>query len=125
MRREVLDEIRFLSEAFVGSAMGSPVLKGNYYSSFLSPKYHAKDPAYPFFTKTAEMVWDRAKRLVRKLGDVGPYDVLRAALDALGSDLVELTPEDFQLLLMAIRTAQTEYMAVKAANTPKTEPPKS
>lgn len=119
MKRSVLDEIRFLDEAFVGPAMSSPALGGAYLPSFLGPKYHAKDPAYPFHTKTAEMVWKKAKPLIRKLGEVGPYDVMRTALDAVGSDLAELTPEDFQLLLMAIRDGQAAFFALKAANTVK------
>lgn len=126
MNRSVLDEVRFLDEMFVGPAMSSPITGGYYLVSFLGPKIYAKDPAYPFTTRTAEATWSRAKRLVRKLGDeVGPHDVLRSALDALGADLIELTPEDFQLLLMAIRKAQADQAALKAANTVPTKPPKS
>jgi hypothetical protein len=62
----------------------------------------AQDPGFPFGTWSAKKVWEMAQQLVSMYPLKNPAEILAMAIQKSGVLTSELTPEDDQLLKMAI-----------------------
>jgi hypothetical protein len=58
--------------------------------------------AWPYRTETAEVVWKHASDLIPKHPEMNEVDVLKKAIEISGVDPLDLSPEDWRLLEMAI-----------------------
>ena len=64
-------------------------------------------PSFPFHTKTAGAVWAKAQKLVGTMPLANPTEILKRSIQAADiNPISDLTPEDEQLLRMAIEFAQ-------------------
>ena len=57
---------------------------------------------WPYRTETAEAVWKHASELIPKHPEMNEVEVLRKAIENSGVDPLDLSPEDWRLLEMAI-----------------------
>jgi len=57
---------------------------------------------WPYRTATAEVVWKYAADLIPKHPEMNEADVLKRAIEISGVDPLDLSPEDWRLLEMAI-----------------------
>jgi len=58
--------------------------------------------AWPYRTQTAEVVWKHASDLIPKHPELDENDILKMAIEISGVDALDLSPEDWRLLEMAI-----------------------
>lgn len=58
--------------------------------------------AWPYRTQTAEVVWKHASELIPKHPEMNEADILKKAVEISGVDALDLSPEDWRLLEMAI-----------------------
>lgn len=65
-------------------------------------------PGYPFHTKSAERVWAKAQDLIAKTEKPILNDVLQQAMDSEQVAQHEISPEDQEILVLAIRTGIIE-----------------
>ena len=65
-----------------------------------------QDPGFPFRTASAQKVWDKAQELILLYPLKSPPEILGRAIQVTGVLSTDLTPEDDQLLKMAIDYAQ-------------------
>jgi len=57
---------------------------------------------WPYRTETAEVLWKHAKDLIPKHPEMNEADILKRAVEISGVDPLDLSPEDWRLLEMAI-----------------------
>lgn len=67
-----------------------------------SLSYGSGPQPFPYRTETAEVVWERAKKLIGMHPELDERAVLRKAVQDAGVNSYDLTPEDWRLLEMAI-----------------------
>ena len=60
--------------------------------------------SFPYRTRTAEVVWDMAKQLVPLHPELDERQIMALALQKSGVQAVDLTPEDWRLLEIAIES---------------------
>lgn len=58
--------------------------------------------AWPYRTETAEVVWKYASDLIPKHPELNEADILKRAIEISGVDPLDLSPEDWRLLEMAV-----------------------
>lgn len=58
--------------------------------------------SFPYRTQTAEVVWKHARDLIPKHPELNEADLLKRAIESSGVDPLDLSPEDWRLLEMAI-----------------------
>lgn len=58
--------------------------------------------AWPYRTETAEVVWKHVSDLIPKHPELNEADILKKAIEISGVDPLDLSPEDWRLLEMAI-----------------------
>lgn len=58
--------------------------------------------AWPYRTQTAEVVWKHASELIPKHPELNETDILKKAIEVSGVDPLDLSPEDWRLLEMAV-----------------------
>lgn len=63
-------------------------------------------PGFPFHTRSAELVWAQAQKIVRTHPEANLQEILRLSMEAAKVTVNELTPEDAQLLQMAVNQIQ-------------------
>jgi len=87
----------------------SPLLSSVSWRGFYAPLGQALAPGnrddtqpWPYRTQTAEVVWKHAKDLIPKHPEMNEADILKQALENSGADPLDLSPEDWRLLEMAI-----------------------
>lgn len=68
----------------------------------LAPANQDAAQPWPYRTETAEVVWKYAKDLIPKHPEMNDADILRKAVEISGVDPLDLSPEDWRLLEMAI-----------------------
>lgn len=58
--------------------------------------------AWPYRTQTAEVVWKHASKLIPDHPEMNEADILKKAVEVSGVDPLDLSPEDWRLLEIAI-----------------------
>lgn len=88
----------------------SPQRSSASWSGFYAPAGQLSAPmnrdgagqAWPYRTETAEVVWKHASNLIPKHPELNEVDILKRAIEISGVDPLDLSPEDWRLLEMAI-----------------------
>jgi hypothetical protein len=68
---------------------------------------------WPYRTETAEVVWRHAAQLVVKHPEMDEQQVLQRAVEISGANPLDLSPEDWRLLEMAIEWRKNGIKGVK------------
>jgi hypothetical protein len=77
----------------------SAAWKGTYAPAAVVPP---SSPPFPYRTETAEVVWKYVRDLIPKHPEMDEQTVLKRAIELSGVDPLDLSPEDWRLLEMAI-----------------------
>lgn len=64
--------------------------------------YKLGPEAFPYRTRTAEVIWEKAKKLISLHPELDEQGILRKAVLDSGVNSLDLTPEDWRLLEMAV-----------------------
>ena len=88
----------------------SPVRSSGAWRGFSAPLGQQSVPgnrdgaqqAWPYRTQTAEVIWKYASDLIPKHPELNEMDILKKAVEISGVDPLDLSPEDWRLLEMAI-----------------------
>jgi hypothetical protein len=68
----------------------------------LAPANRDYEQPFPYRTQTAEVVWKHLVDLIPKHPDLDTVQLLQKAIEVAGVDPLDLSPEDWRLLEMAI-----------------------
>ena len=88
-----------LAEISVGTGLASTGWAGMYGPMIPLP---SEPEAFPFRTQTAEELWATVKGLIAGHPHLSDRELLLLALEKAGLDGIDLTPEDWRLLEMAL-----------------------
>ena len=94
----------------------SAAWKGFYapYGQLSAPGNRDHAQPWPYRTETAEVVWKYARELIPKHPELNEADILKKAIEESGVNPLDLSPEDWRLLEMAI-----EWRKSGTSNLPK------
>jgi len=108
----VSEFIEILSEVLAtpGGWSGFAVTLGNMFPRIGSV-------SWPYRTATAEKVWGAAKKIIPRYPHLNEREVLRKAVEETGVNPLDLTPEDWRLLEMAIEWRKNGFTGI---TTPRT-----
>lgn len=86
--------------------IGTVNASGSGWAGYSAPlgnlNYKAGPQPFPYRTETAELVWSHAQKLVGMHPELDEAGILRKAIEVAGVSPMDLTPEDWRLLEMAI-----------------------
>lgn len=101
------DDLRRVLQETLGAP--SPYRSSAAWKGFSAPLGQLLAPAnrdaaqpWPYRTETAEVVWRTARDLIPKHPELSEVEVLKKAVEISGVDPLDLSPEDWRLLEMAI-----------------------
>jgi len=84
------------------------------YGQLSAPGNRDNAQPWPYRTETAEVVWKHARDLIPKHPELNEADLLKKAIEVSGVNPLDLSPEDWRLLEMAI-----EWRKSGVSNLPK------
>lgn len=68
--------------------------------------------SWPYRTATAEKVWDAAKQIIPRYPHLNEREALKKAVEDAGANPLDLTPEDWRLLEMAVEWFKNGFTGV-------------
>jgi hypothetical protein len=74
-------------------------------------------PSWPYRTQAAEKVWEEVVKLIPKHPEMNEAQLLQRALANTGVQAIDLSPEDWRLLEMAIEWRKNGIKAIKMPTT--------
>lgn len=81
----------------------SPVRSSAAWKGFYAPaRVIPPSQAFPYRTETAEVVWKHLRDLIPKHPELDEQGLLKRAIEVSGVDPLDLSPEDWRLLEIAI-----------------------
>jgi hypothetical protein len=81
-------------------------------------------PSWPYRTNAAERVWEFVREMLPQYPELDERQVLRLAIEKAGISALELTPEDWRLLEMAIQFEKNGMRHVAPIRTNTDEKPR-
>lgn len=101
--------IRILQETLGTPSPGHPQGWAGFYGGLpVTPQ-----ASWPYRTQTAEAVWKAVTELIPKHPEMNETELLRMAIEQTGVQAVDLAPEDWRLLEMAIEWRKNGIKSIK------------
>jgi hypothetical protein len=89
------------------------------------PNYRQGPQPFPYRTRTAEMVWEAAKKLVPMHPELDEIAILKKAVEVAAINTLDMTPEDWRLLEMAIEYYKSGTTGIATPRTASSGPENS
>ena len=90
----------------LAETIGTVSASGSGWAGYAAPlgvaNYKQGPQPFPYRTRTAEAVWEAAKKLVSMHPELDEIGILKKAVEVSGISTLDMTPEDWRLLEMAI-----------------------
>lgn len=78
----------------------------------LAPASQDDAQPFPYRTQTAEVVWGKAADLIAKHPEMNEAEILKLAFEESGANPLDLSPEDWRLLEMAIEWRKNGVLGI-------------